>query len=53
MSVMENPSHDGKWYCNRCHTWCTDQVPRCSWCSSPRPVQRPIQRPVEPESPKE
>ena len=38
---MENPKHGDKWFCEKCHTWCVPQVPRCSWCGTNRPAQKP------------
>jgi len=39
MSTFQQPSHAGKWLCKKCHTWCTAQVQRCSWCGTKRPVK--------------
>jgi len=38
---MENPRHGDKWLCEKCHTWCVAQVPRCSWCGTKRPEPTP------------
>lgn len=41
MSVYQNPSKKGKWFCDRCKTWSMDTAKRCSFCSKPKPPQPP------------
>lgn len=45
MSMMQNPRHGSKWYCNKCHTWCVDQVQKCSLCGTKRPSLQPPAKP--------
>ena len=41
MSVYQEPSRVGKWFCDRCKTWCMNDVKKCSLCSHPRPKEDP------------
>jgi len=39
---MQNPKHGNKWLCPKCHTYCVNEVSKCSWCGTKRPTVKPI-----------
>lgn len=50
MSTFENPKHGEKWLCEKCHTWCVPEVPRCSWCGGKKPQAKATQAKTKKEN---
>jgi len=43
---MQNPKQGNKWLCEKCHTYCVPEVPRCSWCGTARPAPKATPKPA-------